>query len=234
MSGTATFVVIDNDNEKQDVTFHVVSADDGVSYIEFENVPTSKMSAKVVEELNGKWYSMRSRGLAALLVKDGEATAAQEDPSGKPAADAWLRIRDEISSGELFGPPVALGAQVLGAVNTRRYSLPFKHDALVRLAVDMKTVLRGRTLTEDEKIEVARSMEGRVAELDIWIDRREKRIVQLNLDVKSIDAPAGNAAPQTSHISILARITSWDEPVAVDKPADSSPFEQFIERLKQK
>src|SRR5512142_1701280 len=170
LSGDATFVIVGHDKTQPEITFHVVATDDGTSYVQFENVPESKTSAAVVKELNGKWYSMRSRGLAALLAKDGEATAGQEDPSGKPSADAWARIRDAVSSGDLFGRPVALGNQVLGTVNARRYALPFNHAGLVQLATDMTTIIRGRALTDDERKEVARSMEGRDAQLDVWID----------------------------------------------------------------
>lgn len=236
MSGTATFVIVGSDKNQPEVTFHVITADDGTSYVQFENVPESKTSAAVVKELNGKWYSMRSRGLAALLAKDGEATAGQEDPSGKPSADAWARIRDAVSSGDLFGRPVALGNQVLGTVNARRYALPFNHAGLVQLATDMTTIIRGRALTDDERKEVARSMEGRDAQLDVWIDRREKRIVQLNLDVKDVAPQASGAAAARppALLSVLVRVTSWNEPVPVEKPADSTPFADLIERLKQK
>ncbi|MEY4744514.1 MAG: hypothetical protein RL272_459 [Candidatus Parcubacteria bacterium] len=231
LSGTATFVVMGQDKDQKEVTVNVITTDDGTSYVQFENVPESKTSAKVVKELNGKWYSMRSRGLAAILAKDGEATAGQEDPSGKPAADAWARIRDEVSNGDLFGSPLPLGSQVLGAVNARRYTLPFRHDALVRLALDLKTVLRGRTLTDAERAELTRSMEGDTAELDVWIDRREKRLVQMSLDVKTAAGEGAEAKP--SHLNILARFTSWDSPVEVKVPADSDPFVDLIERLKQ-
>ncbi len=228
MSGTATFVIVGHDKTQQEVTFHVVAADDGTSYVQFENVPENKTSAKVVQELNGKWYSMRSRGLAAILAKDGEATAGQEDASGKPAADAWNRIRRSVADGEPFGPPVALGSQVLGTVNARRYALPFNHAGLVQLATDVTTIIRGRELGDDEKKEIARAMEGRDAELDLWIDRSKKRIVQMNLDVKDV------AGSKTSLLSVLVRVTAWDEPVPVEKPADSTPFADLIERLKQK
>lgn len=234
LSGSATFELIGKNKEGNNVTFHVVTADDGTSYVRFENIPEEKTSAKVVEELNGKWYSMRSRGLAALLAKDGEATADQEDPSGKAADEAWTRIRETVSSGELFGRPVQQGRQVLGTVSVTKYDLPLKRDTLVTLAQDIKTLVRGRKLTDEERAEVAKTMALRDVTLEVWIDRGSRKLVQASLDVRSQGVDDGGAKPTNTTLSVLMRFTSWDEPVPVDVPKDSQPFGDLIERLKKK
>ncbi|HTK04083.1 MAG TPA: hypothetical protein VL500_00710 [Candidatus Eisenbacteria bacterium] len=233
-SGTATFELIGQDKDGKEVTFHVVTGQDGTSYVQFENIPEEKTSAKVVEQLNGKWYSMRTRGLAALLAKDGEATAEQEDPTGKPAAEAWARVRETVSSGELFGRPVAEGTQLLGSVSATKYELPLKHDVLVRVAQDIKTMVRGRTLTPDELSAVALTMQDRDVSLQIWAERKSKRLLQANLDVKTLGLDPGDKEPKTTLLSLLVRFTSWNEPVDVQIPQDSQPFGDLIERLKAK
>jgi len=234
VSGTATFEIIGENEEGKAVTFHVVIGEDGMSYVQFENIPEEKTSANVVEQLNGKWYSMRSRGLAALLAKDGEATLAQEDPTGKAPVEAWARVRETVSNGELFGRPVAQGTQRLGAVSASKYELPFKHDVLVRVAQDIKTMVRGRALTDDERAEVAMTMQNREVSLQIWVERKTKRLLQANLDVKTLGLEPGDKEPRTSLLSLLARFTSWNEPVEVKVPEESQPFGDLIERLKAK
>ncbi|HTM67742.1 MAG TPA: hypothetical protein VL426_00440 [Candidatus Binatia bacterium] len=233
VSGDANFELIGSDKDKP-VTFHVVTAEDGTSYVRFENVPAEKTSAKVVEELNGKWYSMRTRGLAALLAKDGEATADQEDPSGKPAADAWERIRATVSSGELFGRPEQQGRQVLGAASVTKYEVPLRREALVGLAQDIKTMVRGRALTDEERAEVEKTMADRDVSLQVWIDRSAKKLMQANLDVRTHAADEGGTEQKPALLSVLMRFSSWNEPVPVEAPKDSQPFGDLIERLKKK
>ena len=234
MSGTATFVLVGAGKEEDEVTFDVIVSDDGTSYVKFRNVPKEKTAVDVAEELNDKWYSMPSRGLAALLAKDGDATAADVDPSGKPSKDAWARIKDVAMSGELFGRPVPLGAQdIAGAAPVRRYQMPLKHEALVRLAADIKTIVRGRSLNEEELAEVAQAMTDRDVSLELWVDRRAKRIVQMKLDVKGRVEGVDAAKGKTSLLSVLARFTAWNETVEVKAPAESQPFLGLIEKLKK-
>lgn len=232
MSGTATFVLVGGEKEGEEVTFDLAVTGDGLSYVKFANVPQEKASADVVDRLNQKWFSMRSRGLAALLAKDGDAAAADEDPTGKPSKDAWSRIRTAVTSGELFGPPVSIGAQVLGSTVTRRYALPFKPLAMERLAEDITIIVRGRSLSEEERAEIRASLADRDAALEVWIDKRTKRFVQLNLDVKAKgDGADADVRGKTSQLSVLVRITSWNEPVDVATPSESTPFADFISNL---
>lgn len=235
VSGSATFELIGNAKDGKNVTFGVVTAEDGTSYVRFENVPEEKTSAKVVEALNDKWFSMSSRGLAALLAKDGEATAAQVDQTGKPSDEAWARIRERISSGELFGRPEQQSREVLGAANVTKFDVPLKREVLVSIAQDIKTLVRGRALTDDERAEVEKAMAGRDVSLQVWVDRDAKKLMQANLDVRSHDAaPVAGQPPKPALLSVLMRFTSWNEPVPVDVPKDSAPFADLIERLKKK
>lgn len=230
-SGTANFVIVGGGEESKEVSIEAVVGAEGTSYVRFSNVPIEGKAAAAVGELNGKWHSMRTRGLAALLAKDGEAVAAEEDSSGKPSRAAWGRLRSAIVDGEMFGAPQPLGAQVLGDVATRRYLLPLKRDAVVAFMQDVSVLVRGRDLRPDERAEIAKEMENRAATVEVWIDRQTGTLQQANLDVRGKDENGQDS--NVSYFSLLARFTAWDAPVDVVVPAESTPFVDLIKNLRE-
>lgn len=228
-NGTANFVLVGGQDESQDVSIESVIGAEGTSFVRFANVPSEGFAATVADELNGKWYSMRTRGLAALLAKDGESVAEEEDPTGKASRDAWSRLRSAVASGEVFGKPVPLGAQVLGEVTTRRYQLPLKRDAVAVFMQDVAILVRGRELRADERVEIAAAMEKRAATVEVWINKRTGALQQINLDVRGVDE-AGQAS-NVSYFSLLARFTAWDAPVEFEVPQESTPFVDMFKKL---
>lgn len=228
-SGTANFVLVGGQDESKDVAIEAVIGAEGTSYVRFANVP-SDGNAAVAEELNGKWYSMRTRGLAALLAKDGEAVAEEEDPTGKAPRAAWERLRAAIADGEMFSKPKPLGGQVLGEISTRRYQLSLKREAVVAFMQDVAVLVRGRDLRADERKEIAAAMDKRSAMVEVWIDRKTGALQQVNLDVRGLDEDG--QASKVSYFSMLARFTAWDAPVEVAAPADASPFVDMLKKLR--
>jgi hypothetical protein len=228
-NGTANFVLVGGQDESQDVSVESVIDAEGTSYVRFANVPAEGNAAAVAAELNGKWYSMRTRGLAALLAKDGESTAEEEDPTGRAPREAWARLRSAIADGEVFGKPVPLGVQVLGEVSTRRYQLPLKRDAVSTFMQDVTILVRGRELRADERADIAAAMQKRAATVEVWVDKRTGTLQQVNLDVRGVDE-AGQAS-KVSYFSLLARFTAWDAPVEFETPKESTPFVDMFKKL---
>lgn len=231
-SGTANFVLVGaQGDDGKDVTIDLVAHDSGTSFVRFTNMPASKEPSAVAGQIDGHWYSLHTRELAAMLLKDGQAAPVTGEPSDAPA-EAWSRMRDAVLGGELFGLPVLLGTQVLGEVSARRYEVPLRPDALRAFVEDMTLLVRGRALTQEERDEIARDLAARTTTLTVWVDRRTKQILQFNVDVQERRAD-GSDAPG-GHLSVLIRFTAWDAPVDVVPPADATPFADLVAEIKAK
>ena len=231
-SGTANFVLVGaQEGDGKDVTVDLVAHESGTSFVRFTNMPSGKEPSAISGQIDGHWYSLHTRELAAMLLKDGQASPVTGEASPESAA-AWARMRDAVLGGELFGLPVLLGTQVLGEVSARKYEVPLRPEALRAFVEDMTTLVRGRALTQDERDEIARDIAARKTVLTLWVDRRSKQILQFSVDVQEQRAD-GSAAP-AGHLSVLVRFTAWDAPVEVTPPADATPFADLVAELKAK
>lgn len=231
-SGTANFVLVGaQGDDGKDVTIDLVAHESGTSFVRFTNMPAGKEPSAVAGQIDGHWYSLHTRELAAMLLKDGQAAPVTGEPS--PASvDAWARMRDAVLGGELFGLPVLLGTQVLGEVSARKYEVPLRPEALRAFVEDMTLLVRGRALTQEERDEIARDLAARTTTLTVWVDRRTKQLLQFNVDAKERRAD-GSDAPG-GHLSVLVRFTAWDAPVEVVPPTDATPFADLVAEIKAK
>lgn len=231
-SGRGTFVLGGTDEKR--LTVDVVTAQNGNAYARLTNLDSAEgEGTDAIKAVEGQWFSMSSRTLAAMLAGDAASAASPVDPNAAPGtrpAATWQSLRNQIADGDLFGVPVQLGVAGLDSVFVRHYALPVRPDQLGMLAQDIKSLELGRALTASEQVQVVQKAANTSVQLEVWVDVRTEELQQAKLTIGTLDP--GTKAEDLREFSALVKFTSWGAPVEVVPPAQSRDFNELT-RLPQ-
>jgi hypothetical protein len=222
-SGSGTLSVAGQGRDGKDLTLDIVSGEDGKSFVRATNIPREAAAiGPALAAADGKWYATDSQTLASYFFRDAAGVAGGV-VGDRPAA-TWNTVLDDLSAGDMFGSPVFMDDKFSSGVTVDHYQLPLQRDATVGFVQDLQSAALGAALTDDELNAIAAAVDSHDTTLEVWVDAKHEEITQMQIDVEPRD---GKGSP----FGAVAEFISWNGPIAVIPPTDSTPLPDLIENF---
>lgn len=135
------------------------------------------------------------------------------------------RIRELVRNTKFFSLERVLPSEKIAGTATFHYAVTLNLPETRSFAIESRTIATGKEATAKELAELDTTIE-KLDEItgELWIGRRDYLLYQVMLQGITPSAESGaNATWQ-----LTATLTNHNQPVAVEVPEESTPFEQFL------
>jgi hypothetical protein len=212
--------------ERDDVSVEARALAGGDAFVKFDGLSSPADAKAAVGELNGTWYAMPGRELAALLSGKGDVGAGF---SKEESLLLWKRIRETLTGGEIFAYGGKMPNEVVAGVPLRHFALLLDGEGVARLAKDVRSALLGRELRADEVEGLRKELSTHQAVVEVWIDKRAATFKKMTLVIGAADATADKEDLERKNLVI--EFQAFPEPGGIDAPADAKPFADVVPKL---